>query len=85
MISLRALALGLAVFLAVPAFAKTGPAPAPSTGDADRLYRGLTPDDIGRAAAAFVTDQGDWSMAVPPDRRAPETAAGEGSARRGHQ
>jgi zinc protease len=48
-------------------------------------YRGLTPEDIRRAVATFVTDQGDWSMVVLPDRRTSQTAAGEGAAPSGHQ
>lgn len=31
-------------------------------------YRGLTPEDVRRAVAAWVTDQGDWSMLVLPAR-----------------
>jgi zinc protease len=35
-------------------------------------YRALTPEDVRRAVASWVTDQGDWSMLVLPAR---ETAA----------
>ena len=38
-------------------------------------YRALTPEDVRRAVATFVTDAGDWSMLVLPARR---TAAAEG-------
>jgi zinc protease len=40
-------------------------------------YRGLTPEDVRRAVATFVTDQGDWSMLVLPARgaRAPAPVA----------
>ena len=31
-------------------------------------YRGLTPEDIRRAVAAYVADRGDWSMLVLPSR-----------------
>jgi zinc protease len=31
-------------------------------------YRALTPEDVRRAVATFVTDQGDWSMLVLPSR-----------------
>ena len=47
-------------------------------------YRGLTAEDVRRAVATWVTDQGDWSMVVLPDRRA-ATSAGEGSAHSGQQ
>lgn len=47
-------------------------------------YRGLTAEDVRRAVATWVTDQGDWSMVVLPDRRA-TTSAGEGSAPSGQQ
>jgi zinc protease len=33
-------------------------------------YRALTPEDVRRAVAAWVTDQGDWSMVVLPARGA---------------
>jgi zinc protease len=36
-------------------------------------YRALTPEDVRRAVATWVTDQGDWSMLVLPSR--PQTAA----------
>jgi zinc protease len=34
-------------------------------------YRALTAEDVRRAVATFVTDQGDWSMLVLPAREAP--------------
>ena len=34
-------------------------------------YRSLTPEDVRRAVATFVTDQGDWSMLVLPARGEP--------------
>jgi hypothetical protein len=37
----------------------------------------LTPEDVRRAVAAYVAEQGDWSMLVLPSR-APATAAGNG-------
>jgi zinc protease len=37
-------------------------------------YRALTPEDVRRAVATYVTDQGDWSMLVLP-ARATATAA----------
>jgi zinc protease len=37
-------------------------------------YRALTPEDVRRAVATWVTDQGDWSMLVLP-ARATATAA----------
>ena len=40
-------------------------------------YRALTPEDVRRAVAAYVAEQGDWSMLVLPSR-APATAAGNG-------
>jgi hypothetical protein len=43
-------------------------------------YRSLTPADVQRAVATYVTDSGDWSMVVLPDR---EGATREGSS--GHQ
>jgi zinc protease len=43
-------------------------------------YRGLTPEDVRRAIAAYVADQGDWSMVVLPARAAPATAAAGGAA-----
>ena len=30
-------------------------------------YRSLTPEDVRRAVATYVLDQGDWSMVVLPD------------------
>ena len=33
-------------------------------------YRALTPEDVRRAVATYVTDQGDWSMLVLPARGA---------------
>lgn len=33
-------------------------------------YRALTPEDVRRAVARYVTDRGDWSMLVLPDREA---------------
>jgi len=47
-------------------------------------YRRLTPEDVRRAVATWVTDQGDWSMVVLPDRRTASTAA-QGSAPSGQQ
>jgi zinc protease len=38
-------------------------------------YRALTPDDLRRAVASFVTDQGDWSMLVLPARASPAREA----------
>jgi zinc protease len=38
-------------------------------------YRALTPEDVRRAVATYVTDQGDWSMLVLPARGAATTAA----------
>jgi zinc protease len=38
-------------------------------------YRGLTAEDVRAAVAAFVTDQGDWSMLVLPTRSAAAEAA----------
>ncbi|HTU10856.1 MAG TPA: insulinase family protein [Allosphingosinicella sp.] len=34
-------------------------------------YRALTPEDVRRAVASYVTDQGDWSMLVLPARSQP--------------
>ena len=38
-------------------------------------YRALTPEDVRRAVATYVTDQGDWSMLVLPARGAGAAAA----------
>jgi zinc protease len=38
-------------------------------------YRALTPDDLRRAVANFVADQGDWSMLVLPARASPAREA----------
>ena len=38
-------------------------------------YRALTPEDVRRAVATWVTDQGDWSMLVLPARGATTAAA----------
>ena len=38
-------------------------------------YRGLTPEDVRRAVATWVTDRGDWSMLVLPARGAATAAA----------
>jgi zinc protease len=38
-------------------------------------YSGLTPEDVRRAVAAHVTDEGDWSMVVLPSRAAPASPA----------
>ena len=38
-------------------------------------YRGLTAEDVRAAIAAWVTDQGDWSMLVLPSRSAAPEAA----------
>lgn len=38
-------------------------------------YRALTPEDVRRAVATYVTDQGDWSMLVLPARGTPTAAA----------
>jgi zinc protease len=38
-------------------------------------YRALTPEDVRRAVATWVTDQGDWSMVVLPARGAPAREA----------
>lgn len=45
-------------------------------------YRALTPEDVRRAVATWVTDQGDWSMLVLPARGA--TAAQTTAARDGN-
>lgn len=45
-------------------------------------YRALTPEDVRRAVATYVTDQGDWSMLVLPARGA--TAAPAAAARDGN-
>jgi zinc protease len=37
-------------------------------------YRALTPEDVRRAVATYVTDQGDWSMLVLPARGTATTA-----------
>ena len=37
-------------------------------------YRALTAEDVRRAVATYVTDQGDWSMLVLPARGAPGEA-----------
>jgi zinc protease len=43
-------------------------------------YRALTAEDVRRAVATYVTDQGDWSMLVLPARgSAPATPAGTGN------
>lgn len=47
-------------------------------------YRALTPEDVRRAVATWVTDQGDWSMLVLPARGAP-TAAPARDANGNHQ
>ena len=47
-------------------------------------YRALTPEDVRRAVATYVTDQGDWSMLVLPARGAP-TAAPPRDANGNHQ
>jgi zinc protease len=39
-------------------------------------YRALTPEDVRRAIATWVTDQGDWSMLVLPARGAARDANG---------
>ncbi|WP_106638584.1 M16 family metallopeptidase [Allosphingosinicella vermicomposti] len=33
-------------------------------------YRGLTPEDVRKAVATYVADQGDWSMLVLPEKKA---------------
>lgn len=38
-------------------------------------YRALTPEDVRRAVATYVTDRGDWSMLVLPARGAPTAGA----------
>ena len=38
-------------------------------------YRALTPEDVRRAVATWVTDQGDWSMLVLPSRGEPAREA----------
>ena len=38
-------------------------------------YRALTPEDVRRAVATYVTEQGDWSMLVLPSREAPAREA----------
>lgn len=38
-------------------------------------YRALTPEDLRRAVAAHVTEEGDWSMVVLPARAAPAAPA----------
>jgi zinc protease len=45
-------------------------------------YRALTPEDVRRAVATYVTDQGDWSMLVLPARGA--TAAQAAATRDGN-
>lgn len=50
-------------------------------------YRDMTAEDVRRAVAAFVADQGDWSMLVLPERAtaaspAPATTTTEGSSQR---
>jgi zinc protease len=42
-------------------------------------YRALTPEDVRRAVATYVTDQGDWSMLVLPARGAQTAAARDGN------
>ncbi|HEY5711048.1 MAG TPA: insulinase family protein [Allosphingosinicella sp.] len=42
-------------------------------------YRGLTAEDVRRAVATYVTDQGDWSMLVLPARTQANTTGGGGS------
>ncbi|MDB5699737.1 MAG: insulinase family protein [Alphaproteobacteria bacterium] len=40
-------------------------------------YKGMTPEDVRAAVAAYVADEGDWSMLVLPEkaaRKAPEAA-----------
>jgi zinc protease len=37
-------------------------------------YRAITAEDVQRAVATYVTDQGDWSMLVLPARGAPGEA-----------
>jgi zinc protease len=44
-------------------------------------YRALTPEDVRRAVATYVTDQGDWSMVVLPARGAPAGASAGAPAR----
>lgn len=39
-------------------------------------YRALTAEDVRRAVATYVTDQGDWSMLVLPSRSAAPAQAG---------
>ncbi|HET9429249.1 MAG TPA: insulinase family protein [Allosphingosinicella sp.] len=36
-------------------------------------YRALTPEDVRRAVANYVLDQGDWSMVVLPERSQPSS------------
>jgi hypothetical protein len=66
--------------------ALTGPPPALEDWDRDPRaienvrsyladYRALTPEDVRRAVATWVTDQGDWSMLVLPARGAATAAA----------
>jgi zinc protease len=38
-------------------------------------YRAMTPEDVRRAVATYVTDAGDWSMLVLPSRGAPAREA----------
>ncbi len=42
-------------------------------------YRALTPEDVRRAVATWVADQGDWSMLVLPARATATTAARDGN------
>jgi zinc protease len=42
-------------------------------------YRALTPEDVRRAVATYVTDQGDWSMLVLPARGSQTAAARDGN------
>ncbi|HEY6916267.1 MAG TPA: insulinase family protein [Allosphingosinicella sp.] len=42
-------------------------------------YKGLTAEDIRRAVAAYVADEGDWSMVVLPERKTAERAKAVGN------
>jgi len=47
-------------------------------------YRALTPEDVRRAVATWVTDQGDWSMLVLPARGATTAATAAPRNANGH-
>jgi zinc protease len=47
-------------------------------------YQGLTPQEVQHAVAAFVADEGDWSMVVLPDRRVASTQGQGPEGQSGH-